>query len=912
MLSRLGPRAHGVRPRIRGMQPGVVDPQLLLKTTQPRVPRSLLTRSRLSSLHAVLADKSITVVQAGAGFGKTSLLAQWRREALQTGTLAAWLTLDSRDTDNRLAQGLALAMRAAAGKPQFGLACMQAAQRDQGALEGITELLAELATLAAETLLILDEVQALPNAVAHSALLYLLHNAPANLRIVLATRRALPLPMGEILARGQFAVIESDALAFELGETMAFLKARFGARIDSDSCVRLHELTQGWPLGIQLAVATIERSVDLEQAIQGFSAQSGDIQRYFVDCLVDRLPPELGHVLVRIAFLDAISPSLCQAIFEDAQTPALLASLRDVTPIFSLAVDSEWTHIHPLAREFLQLRFAQLPEPERQALHARAAHWLAGHGLYEEAARQALQAGLLALAYDLAERCLHKVIAQGQVIRVSDWVERLPMAEIERRPGLRLAVAWALAQSPQHAEAIGLVHSMVDNSSLALGERCESTQVCATASLFADDLRAVQAYVALLDDTRPAHTALQKAVSLNLHALSLLYVGKCELARFELTRYPRNSELIGAYSLAWRDWLIGCSHLWEGQVQPALRGLESALLRAEAASGRRSPASVTLASAFAVALWQSGAVEAASAVLANRLDVLERQSPPDAMAMGYVTAARLAEASGQEPRALQLLDYLAALGEARQLPRLSIIALVEQMRLHAVRYRSAACDALELRLQAALATPMPAQWGSLQPLVELQVGLARAYACCARYAWAQALEQLTQLLPQAVQLRRVHESLQINLLRALAMKYCRQNGEALLRETLGLVRSLGLPQWVAYTHTDLLVWERQLQDQPSLGETTQVPATPLPAPAPVRSATAPEYSVASGALLTPKEREVLQLLAANMSNKQIALAMDISGETIKWHMKNLFGKLNAGTRKHLVDRARMLGILRES
>jgi LuxR family maltose regulon positive regulatory protein len=48
----------------------------------------------------------------------------------------------------------------------------------------------------------------------------------------------------------------------------------------------------------------------------------------------------------------------------------------------------------------------------------------------------------------------------------------------------------------------------------------------------------------------------------------------------------------------------------------------------------------------------------------------------------------------------------------------------------------------------------------------------------------------------------------------------------------------------------------------------------------------------------PKEAHVLGLLSQGMSNKLIARAMEISEETVKWHLKNLFAKLSAGTRKH--------------
>ena len=71
----------------------------------------------------------------------------------------------------------------------------------------------------------------------------------------------------------------------------------------------------------------------------------------------------------------------------------------------------------------------------------------------------------------------------------------------------------------------------------------------------------------------------------------------------------------------------------------------------------------------------------------------------------------------------------------------------------------------------------------------------------------------------------------------------------------------------------------------------------------------PPSSASPSRLLTPKERAVLQLLARNLSNKQIAQALNVAGKTVKWHLKNLFGKFQASTRKHVVDRTYMLGIL---
>jgi LuxR family maltose regulon positive regulatory protein len=189
----------------------------------------------------------------------------------------------------------------------------------------------------------------------------------------------------------------------------------------------------------------------------------------------------------------------------------------------------------------------------------------------------------------------------------------------------------------------------------------------------------------------------------------------------------------------------------------------------------------------------------------------------------------------------------------------------------------------------------------------MQIGVTHAYVAAVEEDWPRVLEALEPAGPIALKLRRGQDDLRIKLLTALALKRTGKNGDDLLRESVEMAESLGQERILADTHPDLVDWARHLSGRRpesvkhAATADSQGAVQPRPWPAQLR--------VNPSALLTPKECEVLQLLAGNMSNKQIAQAIGISDETVKWHLKNLFGKLHAGTRKHLVDRARMLGIL---
>jgi LuxR family maltose regulon positive regulatory protein len=587
----------------------------------------------------------------------------------------------------------------------------------------------------------------------------------------------------------------------------------------------------------------------------------------------------------------------------------MLAQLRAQTPIFSECLSGEWSRMHPLAREFLGLRFAKLPEPERREHHARAARWLKEHGQCEEAARQMLEAGMRDEAYDLIARTLHDVLVRGQVSLVADWIERLPREEILRRNSLRLTVGWILAQGERHAEAAQLVGPIVDDATADAGDRCEAAEICATAAFFSDDIDGMGRIVSPWYDALPTQSTLRHLVGISLFAFATLCGGAPDQARYSFRQLPPDDDSAGRYALGWRDWIIGLSYLWEGQVDLAAQKLEAALARADDESGRRSPLSVTLAAALAAAQWERDETSTAAALLANRLDVLERRAPPDAVILGYVTAARVAALGGNEQRALDLLDSLFALGESRRMPRLGIAALGERIRQHALRGRADLCTIVERKLDAIAVESGNRGRGVLSPLVELQVELARAYASIARREWNVALDRLNALAPAAARLRRGRDAVQVYLLRALATSRCGKDGDKLLDEAVSMARMWGLARIVADTHPDLERLAKQSHADAASGSGEGGAGAPQVREATGKPAPAPRAQAARGSLLSPKEREVLRLLATSLSNKQIALAMGVSDETVKWHFKNLFRKLNAGSRSHLLQRARMVGMV---
>lgn len=883
---------------------------LLLKVTPPRVPRHLVARPRMHSDDARWRDHPVVLVQAPAGFGKTSLLAQWRREHLARGAVVAWLAAQAQDDPARLAQGLALAVRIGAGRPTFGHVLLDAPP--PGDLEGITIWLAEVAQSAMNVVLIVDEADRLPGP-AREALGYLLRNLPPNLLVIVAARSDCQLGIDDLISYGQCAIVGPAQLRFGIEETIELVRNRFGASADGDMAARLHEMAEGWPLGLQLALSVLDQGGAQRAGVLSLQARGGELRERFIAHLLANLDPDTLAFLTRVSMLDHLHPELCCELVQSPSAAERLASLARDTPIFVASEQGDWLRMHALARDALRERFDALPAAERAGLHERASVWLAGHDLVAAAARHALQAGQRQKAYELAEHSLYdSLMSHGRQSAVLEWLTHLPADEVDRRPRLLLAAAWSLALSERHDEAKRMVDRILSQDGVDDALRCECALILSGAAVFADD---PDRFATLHDpwaQSPPLRDPILQRIHANRNAFRTLIGGDPALARLKQQQAPLVPGAGRGYIGRWGDFIIALSYLWEGQVLLAEQLLRPALAEAEADLGRRNLFVCMLASLLAAALWERDQPADATAVLANRLDVLERSGLPECVLLGYRTLARIAIAAGAEHRATELLGALDAVGSARQLPRLRLVSLTDQVRMHARRFRPETCRELCRQIDAMLADPALPQGPLWQRNARVLQQLAHGYADIAAQDWRRALTPLAEADAMALQVKQGRLHIEILGLRAYALDRCGEKSQDLLREALDLAQLLGLHRVFADTHPALGDWVKQIAG--SAARDAGAHAGPLAAPMRPREAAAdPARLRATPSMaLTPKEREVLELLARNLSNKEIGLAMQVGEETIKWHMKNLFAKLDAGTRKQVVSRARILGLLADA
>jgi LuxR family maltose regulon positive regulatory protein len=528
----------------------------------------------------------------------------------------------------------------------------------------------------------------------------------------------------------------------------------------------------------------------------------------------------------------------------------------------------------------------------------KASTWYAEHGLLEEAANQAEIAGDTQRAVQLAEASLRRLIDLGRNAEIVAWLGRMAPEEIETRPRFWAPAGWALANTNRGEEARSFAEAIRNNPMAGELERYEADLIQSAASAHNDD----HGNWDLLPQRWPTPPKDAEPSQMLIHSVSLSHRAILS-GRPEAGRQCLNMPLIAAntsrpvapVSLSFAEALRGLSYLWEGKPLTAAGILRHGLTRAEASMDRRSRAALTLAAFLAEAALASGDAAEAARVLSQRSLIINRECIPEAVIASCTTLAELACDEGRQDRASDRISSLMEEGLARGSPRMQAAALNASSRLNArySRLHTAGHDADRLEeLCANLpATAHPA----VRSFCEVQASLARATANCAAGNTAQlesAETAATRALDIANRLQRGADTARALFLRAKARD--RLNKPATsedMAEAQSICAAAGLVRLMSE-------FVPATQDAPS----------PVAAPVLARSPLMPPARQ-NGGLLTPREYDVVCHLANHMSNKEIAMAMGVGEETVKWHIKNLFLKLDGGDRKTVVRRARMLGIL---
>ena len=435
-----------------------MDPSRLIIKPKLRAPTprsEQVIRPSLLELLGNAIDRKITLVSAPAGYGKTTLLAQWSH-AIGDSLSFAWVSLDEQDNDpTRLWRHIVEALHLVAPEEDFGgdvLVGMSVTGRRliETSLPMVINGLAESHR---RWILVLDDYQFVNNDDCHKSVAFFVDHLPENVHLVFASRSDPPLPLGRLRARGEMNEIRSDQLAFSEEEAAYLLNETMGLDIASDDLRLLLERTEGWPAAIYLTSLSLQKREDRHAFIEAFKGSD----RYIVDLLAEEVlagvREDARAFFLRTSILKRLTGPLCDGVVGGEGSGNLLRELAR-SNLFLVPLDErgEWYRYHHLFSQFLLYELESSSPELVPILHGRASAWLEGEGFFDGAIWHAVAAMDYERAGLLVARHWYGYVLAGQMATVEGWLESLPEVQTAHDPALLLVRAWICMLSGRSEE----------------------------------------------------------------------------------------------------------------------------------------------------------------------------------------------------------------------------------------------------------------------------------------------------------------------------------------------------------------------------------------------------------------------------------------------------------------------------
>src|SRR6266699_3500320 len=858
------------------------DALLATKLYVPGPVPGYVARPRLAGALGEGLARGLVLVCAPAGFGKTALLADWVRSGDRR---VAWLSLDAADSDPvRFWRHVVAALDRA--QPGIGERVAPLLGQPPSSFEGlVTALINELAAQPGEDelLLVLDDYHLVDAQQVHASLAFLLEHLPLGLRLVVASRSDPPLPLARPRAGGQLAELRAGELRFTAEEAAVLLREATGADLPGPAVAALAARTEGWAAGLQLAALSLRGQADPAGFVAAFSGSHRYVLDYLAEEVLERQSEQVRTFLLETSVLARLSGGLCDAVTGRDGSQAMLEQVERAN-LFLVPLDEVrgWWRYHQLFADLLRARLQQQRPGRVPALHRAAAAWSEEHGLAGDAVRHGLAGSRPRL-----------LLAQARLALLSHRVEA---AEVALDAAER-----ALASAPDVADepfepSVSRAASHLANvpAAIALGRAL-------LAVLHGDAERAITFGRRTLAEVGEGEWLLTS------HANG--YLGVAEWLRGRLAEAERAlSSSIAQGRAAGQPTMTAWGYQDLGQVQRARGRLDAAAgtyqraLEIAAATSRTAlPAAGIAYVGLAEVAYQRNELDTALRHISEGIRACRQMNFTQPLATGLATLAWIRQAQGDAAGAREAMG---AAGQAGPGP--GVVGLLNPVPAQRARLQLAQGN-------VAAAARWPQECG-LRPDDEPGYPREPEYLVLARVLLAQdrpgpALGLLARLHAAAVSQDRTGSVIAIQALQALAL--AASGEEAAAVTALADVLALACPQGYVRVFADegppmAALLGRLIAAQ----RAGQAPARDVPLgclalllrafgqPPAVSGAERAAAAAVPGLVehLTPREREILVLLAAGTPNLRIAEELVVTLDTVKKHVSHLLGKLGAANR----------------
>ncbi len=883
---------------------------LVTKLFLPTPRSGFVPRPRLVELLSVGLLSRLTVVCAPAGFGKSTLVADW---ASTSERPVAWISLDEADSDPlRFLTYLISALRTVApgvGEDGQG-ALLSPSPQVESVLIG---LLNDLSAMAQPMTLVLDDYHTIDDPEVDSAVAFLLDHLPQQLHVVISTRQDPHLPLARLRARGQLTELRAADLRFDPGEVAQYLTSVMGLNLTVEDIAILERRTEGWIAGLQLAALSLRGHEDVSEFIRGFAGNHRFITDYLVGEVLGRQTDDVRAFLLQTAILDRLSGPLCDAVTGQGSGGARLESLdRDNLFVVPLDDRRQWYRYHHLFAEVLRAYLTEEQPDALATLHRRAARWFEHNGSLPDAIRHSLAAGDVEHVADLVEAAAPGLSQARQEATLLAWLRALPEEVLRNRPVLNARYAGVLLSNGLLAQ----VESRLDDAARWLDPAApvhEMVVVDEASFLRLPGSIAMWRAGAHLMGGDPTGTVKHAREALQLSSPDDHLTRGGAAALIGLTAWG-NGELDEAFA-RYTDCIthlrsegsladvVACSitladiRITQGRLHEAMDIYASGLQLATPPDGPLLRGAADMHVGLSLLQLERGDLELARQHLMRSQELGESLGLPQHPYRSHVAEAHLRQAEGDLDAAVERLNEAERVYDGDFSPKVRPVAAmrarvwVEQGKLdEADRWANDHEVSADRELTY---------------LREFEhVTLARLLL--AQHQLPAARSLLERLLRAADQGGRAGSALEILVLQALAHQAHRDTAAALV--TLQRAFALGAPQGYVRPFAGAGPDMRELLQAADRQGISRTYVRKLLA---IAGTATPLAKQDLNDPLSERELDVLRLLGGELSGPEIARELVVSPHTVRSHTKSIYTKLGVNSRRTAVREAQDLNLIRK-
>ncbi|MBN1812574.1 MAG: tetratricopeptide repeat protein [Anaerolineae bacterium] len=872
----------------------------------------------------------LTLVSAPAGFGKTTLVSAW---AVSYGSPVAWLSLDEGDNDlARFLTYLAAALRMAGVEIEGGISDAEAF---------LTTLVNQVSLVPEPFLLVLDDYHLVTAQPVHDALAFFLDHMPGSVHLVIATRADPPLPVARLRARGQLTELRLSDLRFTSDEAAQFLGQVMGLELSTDDITALASRTEGWVAGLQMAALSLQGKDDVSQFVAAFTGSNRYILDYLLEEVLRREPEYVQTFLLQTSILDRLCGSLCEVVIGDwrleidsakspissLQSQAVLEHLES-SNLFILPLDNErhWYRYHRLFADLLRQRLLQVYPDLVPVLHRRASEWFEQNGLTAEAIDHVLAAEDFERAASLIDRNAEATLMRGEAATFLRWTDLLPGELVRARPSLCVLYAWMLLMRGQPLQVI---ESLLQDADV--GDEIAAGRAAALRGLIA-----------------AFHDQMDRAAELSRRALEQLpeeeqFVRTFAVWILKMTEVISSVDQVGSQNFedvirmsqragnVLLSVMVVCNQaellMRQGQLHQAAATYRRALDLATDARGQRLPIAGQVLIGLGELLREWNDLDAAERLLLEGIELTEQWTEVGPFE-AYIVLARIRWARGDRGgawEAIQKARDLTAKFDLTELDDLSVALFQARLWVAQGDFGVARRWAEDRGLYKYIGSPLREKAGdSYEHRVLKYELIVLARLLVAQGQSEEALALLEPLVSIAEWRRRPGMLIEIYILEALARRALGDIDQALI----ALERALALAEPEGYVRIFADEGDavgELLREAAQRGIAVEYVAKLLAAfegskfqvsgfglssdlkPETSKPGTFEPETLAES--LSARELEVLRLLNTHLSSTEIAERLCVSANTVRFHIKNIYGKLGVHSRSDAVKRAGELGLL---